>query len=99
MSLVLIKNIKIKKGQAAAFKTKARGSMINLLSAMSEEGMIYFELLNEDRKKKTGTSAINIYNFLIWLKDHCPNGSIIVMDNARIHGGDNFKKVPSLLIE
>ncbi|PLW10853.1 hypothetical protein PCANC_25655 [Puccinia coronata f. sp. avenae] len=52
-------------GQAAAFKTNARGSMINLLGAMSEEGMIYFELLNEDGKKKTGTSAINICNFLI----------------------------------
>ena len=44
--------------------------MIYLLGAMSEEGMIYFELLNEDGKKKTGTSAIDICNFLIWLKDH-----------------------------
>jgi transposase len=73
--------------------------MINLLGAMSEEGMIYFELLNEDGKKKTGTSAIDICNFLIWLKDHCPDGSIIVMDNARIHGGDDFEKVRSLLIK
>ncbi|KNZ53369.1 putative signal peptide protein [Puccinia sorghi] len=47
--------------QAAVLKTNARGPMINLFGAMSEEGMIYFELLNEDGKKKTGTILTDIW--------------------------------------
>jgi hypothetical protein len=65
--------------------------MINLIGAMSEEGMPYYKLLNEDGKKKTGTTSLDICNFLVWLKDHCSTGSIIVMDNAKIHGGEDFE--------
>ncbi|WAQ85458.1 hypothetical protein PtA15_6A86 [Puccinia triticina] len=39
-------------GNAAALKTNVRGSMINLIGAMSEEGMPYYELLNKDGKKR-----------------------------------------------
>jgi transposase len=73
--------------------------MINLVGAMAEEGMIYYELLNEDGKKKSGTTSIDISNFLLFLQDHCPVGSIIVMDNARIHGGEDFERVCNLLKE
>ena len=66
---------------------------------MSEGGMIYFELLNEDGKKKTGTSSINIFNFLVCLHYYCPAELIIVMDNARIHGGEDFERVRNLLKE
>ncbi|KNZ60369.1 hypothetical protein VP01_15642g1, partial [Puccinia sorghi] len=41
-------------------------------------------------KKKTGTTSTNICNFLVQLQDHCPTESIIVMDNAQIHGGIEF---------
>ncbi|KNZ60130.1 hypothetical protein VP01_1606g1 [Puccinia sorghi] len=47
----------------AILKTNARGLMIKLVSAMSEEGMIHFELLNKDGKK-TGTTSTDICNFL-----------------------------------
>ena len=73
--------------------------MINLVGAMSEEGIVYFELLNEDGKKKTGTTLTAICNFLVWLQDHLNAGSIIVMDNTWIHGGDDFERVQNLLKE
>ena len=66
---------------------------------MSEGGMIYFELLNEDGKKKTGMSSIKKCNFLVCLQDHCPAKSIIVMENARIHGGEDFEWFQNLLKE
>ncbi|KNZ56360.1 hypothetical protein VP01_2422g4 [Puccinia sorghi] len=50
-------------GQAAILKKNARGLMINLVGAMSEEGIIYFELLNKDEKKKTGTTLNDIWEF------------------------------------
>ena len=73
--------------------------MINLIRARSEEGIVYFELLNEDGKKKTGTTSTNICDFLVRLQDHLDSGSIIVMDNAWIHGGDDFERVQNLLKE
>ena len=73
--------------------------MINLVGAMSEEGMIYYELLNEDGKKKSGTTATDICNFLVRLQDQCPTNSIIVMDNAPIHRGEDFDWVRNLLKE
>ena len=73
--------------------------MINLVGAMSEEGMIYFELLNEDGKKKTGTTATDICKFLVRLQDHCPTELVIVMYNTRIHGGEDFERVCNLLKE
>ncbi|KNZ50023.1 hypothetical protein VP01_463g11 [Puccinia sorghi] len=50
--------------QAAVLEINAR-SITNLVGAMSEDGMIYFELLNKDRKQKTGTTATDICNFLV----------------------------------
>ncbi|KNZ45362.1 hypothetical protein VP01_81g5 [Puccinia sorghi] len=47
---------------------------------------------------KTGTTATNRCNFLVRLQDHSAE-SIIVMDNTRIHGGDNFERVRNLLKE
>ncbi|KNZ48471.1 hypothetical protein VP01_564g5 [Puccinia sorghi] len=88
-----------KTGKAATLKSNARGSLINLIGAMSEGGMIYFGLLNEDGKKKMGTTSIDICNFLVRLQDHCPAQSIIIMDNTRIHGGDDFEQVKNLLKE
>lgn len=66
---------------------------------MSEEGMSYYELLNKDGKKKTGTTSLDICNLLVWLKDYCSTGSILVMDNTTIHGGEDFEKVCNLLKE
>ncbi|KNZ61959.1 hypothetical protein VP01_132g12 [Puccinia sorghi] len=50
-------------------------------------------------RKKTGTTANDICNFLLRLQDHCPPGSIIIMDNAPIHGGDDFERVRLLIKE
>ncbi|KNZ51345.1 hypothetical protein VP01_3992g2 [Puccinia sorghi] len=50
-------------------------------------------------KKKTGTTSIYICKFLVCLQDHCPAQSIIIMDNTRIHGRDNFQQVKNLLKE
>ncbi|KNZ44529.1 hypothetical protein VP01_9071g1, partial [Puccinia sorghi] len=86
-------------GKSATLKTNSRASLINLIGAMLVGGMIYFELLNKDGKKKTGTTLINICNFLVHLQDHCPAQSIIIMDNTRIHGGDNFERIKNLLKE
>ena len=73
--------------------------MINLVGAMAEEGMIYYKLLNKDGKKKSGTTSVDISNFLLCLQDHCPVGLIIVMDNVRIHRGKDFERVFNLLKE
>ncbi|KNZ46681.1 hypothetical protein VP01_7052g1 [Puccinia sorghi] len=61
--------------------------------AMLEGGTIYFELLCKDGKKKTGMTSIDICNFLVHLQDQCPAKSIIIMDNTRIHGVDDFQRV------
>ncbi|KNZ55946.1 hypothetical protein VP01_2539g4 [Puccinia sorghi] len=70
-----------------------------LIYFFSIGGFIYFELLNKDGKKKTGTTSIDICNFLVRLQDHCPAESIIIMDNTRIHCGYNFEQVKDLLKE
>ncbi|KNZ55468.1 hypothetical protein VP01_266g3 [Puccinia sorghi] len=88
-----------KTGKAATLKINARESLINLIGAMLEGEMIYFKLLNKDGKKKMGMTSINICKFLVRLQDHCPAQSIIIMDNTRIHSGDNFKRVKNLLKE
>ncbi|KNZ51448.1 hypothetical protein VP01_394g3 [Puccinia sorghi] len=69
--------------KAATLKTNARGSLINLI----------------DGKKKTGATSIDICNFLVCLQDHCPAQLIIIMDNTRICGADNFERVKNLLKE
>ncbi|KNZ64404.1 hypothetical protein VP01_1032g1 [Puccinia sorghi] len=80
------------------FENKCKRQPINLIGAMAEDGMIYYELLNEDGKKKTGTTTNDICNFLLRLQDHCPPGSIIIIETAPIHGGDDFEQ-DQLLIE
>ncbi|KNZ52120.1 hypothetical protein VP01_3686g1 [Puccinia sorghi] len=52
-----------------------------------------------DGKKKTGMTSIDICNFLVCLQNHCPAQSIIIIDNTRIHGGDDFERVKNLLKE
>ncbi|KNZ62335.1 hypothetical protein VP01_1283g9 [Puccinia sorghi] len=68
---------------AAALKTNTKDSLINLI----------------DGNKKTGPTANHICNFLLHLQDHCPPGSIIIMDNTPIHGGDDFEHVQLLIKE
>ncbi|KNZ51228.1 hypothetical protein VP01_4037g1 [Puccinia sorghi] len=45
------------------------------------------------------TTANNICNFLLHLQDHCPPGSIIIMDNPPINGGNDFERVQLLIKE
>lgn len=70
---------------------------VTLIGAISETGYIYHEILNADGKKTTGVGADDFCLFLNSLGSRLANDSIIIIDNAPIHRGEQFREVEEQL--
>jgi transposase len=66
---------------------------VTLIGAISETGYVYHKILNADGKKTTGVGADDFCLFLNSLGSGLCNDSIIIIDNAPIHRGEQFKEV------
>lgn len=64
---------------------------VTLIGALSVEGFVYHKLLNTDGTKAKGVGSDDFYLFLSSLASRLPQDSIIIMDNAPIHCGEQFE--------
>lgn len=66
---------------------------MTLIGALSEEGLVYYKLLNADGTKSKGVGSDDFCLFLSPLASRLPPESIIIMDNAPIHCREQFDKL------
>ena len=89
--LLLFCTIKI--GQPAVLSLVPKAKQVTLIGALSAEGFVYHELLNADGTKAKGVGADKFCLFLGSLSARLPRDSVVIMDNAPIHQGEQFEEV------
>lgn len=62
-----------------------KGPRISLIGALSEDGYPHFQLFNHLGDKKRGVQADDVRSFLLDLGPKIPRGSVILLDNAKVH--------------
>ena len=78
-------------GERASITTQPKSKRVNVISALSEEGVVLnrYVIATQSRKNnnggKGGTNAEDFRSFLMDLAPQIPRNSLLIIDNARIH--------------
>jgi transposase len=81
-------------GEPAKLTLTPKGSRITLIAALSKEGLVHTRMVeSRSSEKKKGTNAEDFRNFLIDLFPKLPRGSVIILDNCKIHHAANVESV------
>jgi len=83
-------------GNPATITVVPKGKRITLISALSLQGMIHTRIVHNVGEKK-GTNAEDFRNFLLDLVPKIPRGSVLILDNAKIHHANNLGSTWNML--
>ena len=83
-------------GHPATLSVLPKGKNITVIGALSREGLIHYRIVQSLRERR-GTTAEDFRSFLLDLLGKIPSGSIIVMDNAKIHHAEILQTLLELI--
>lgn len=80
-------------GQPAILTVAPKGKRINIIGALSEQGIVHYDILTSISSKKRGTNAVDFKIFLIDLIQKLERNSVILMDNCKIHHSEELESI------
>jgi len=86
-------------GTPAILTTLPKGFRISLIAAMGLSGYIHTTLISSQGKIKRGVNSDDFQGFLIQLVGKIPEGSLVIMDNCRIHHAETVTNVCKMLAD